>query len=40
MLAIPGTGNPEHLAANLAAGTLRLTADELARLESVGQGGA
>jgi pyridoxine 4-dehydrogenase len=40
VLAIPGTGNPEHLTANLAAGTLRLTSDELARLESVGQGGA
>ena len=36
VLAIPGTGNPEHLAANLAAGALRLSADELARLESVG----
>ncbi len=36
VLAIPGTGNPEHLAANLAAGALRLSADELGRLESVG----
>ena len=36
VLAIPGTGNPEHLAANLAAGALRLSADELTRLESVG----
>ncbi|MGW7049274.1 oxidoreductase [Streptomyces avermitilis] len=32
VLAIPGTGNPDHLAANVAAGALRLTADELARL--------
>jgi pyridoxine 4-dehydrogenase len=30
MLAIPGTGNPEHLQANVAAGALRLSADELA----------
>ena len=36
VLAIPGTGNPDHLAANLAAGALRLSADELTRLESVG----
>ena len=36
VLAIPGTGNPDHLAANLAAGALRLSADELGRLESVG----
>ncbi|MET7912286.1 oxidoreductase [Streptomyces avermitilis] len=34
VLAIPGTGNPDHLAANVAAGALRLTADELARLEA------
>ncbi|NBE79488.1 aldo/keto reductase [Micromonospora rubida] len=39
MLAIPGTGNPEHLAANVAAGALRLTADDLARLEAVHQRG-
>lgn len=36
VLAIPGTGNPDHLTANLAAGALRLSADELTRLESVG----
>jgi pyridoxine 4-dehydrogenase len=36
VLAIPGTGNPDHLVANLAAGALRLSADELTRLESVG----
>jgi pyridoxine 4-dehydrogenase len=35
VLAIPGTGNLEHLAANVAAGALRLTADEMTRLESV-----
>jgi pyridoxine 4-dehydrogenase len=33
VLAIPGTGSPEHLAENIAAGTLRLSADELASLE-------
>jgi aryl-alcohol dehydrogenase-like predicted oxidoreductase len=32
VLAIPGTGNPAHLAENVAAGALRLTDDELARL--------
>ncbi|GHF23156.1 oxidoreductase [Streptomyces morookaense] len=35
VLAIPGTGNPDHLASNVAAGALRLTEDELARLDSV-----
>ena len=30
VLAIPGTGNRDHLAENIAAGTLRLSADELA----------
>ncbi|GGW76137.1 hypothetical protein GCM10010350_71340 [Streptomyces galilaeus] len=29
VLAIPGTGNPAHLAENVAAGALRLTAEEL-----------
>ncbi|MGY0230460.1 aldo/keto reductase [Longispora urticae] len=33
MLAIPGTGNPDHLDENVAAGALRLTAEELAFLE-------
>lgn len=33
VLAIPGTGNPDHLAENVAAGALRLTADELSSLE-------
>jgi pyridoxine 4-dehydrogenase len=32
VLAIPGTGNPEHLDQNVAAGALRLSPDELARL--------
>ena len=35
VLAIPGTGNPDHLAENVAAGALRLTADELDRLNAV-----
>jgi aryl-alcohol dehydrogenase-like predicted oxidoreductase len=39
VLAIPGTGDLDHLAANVAAGGLRLTQDELARLESLHQGG-
>lgn len=38
VLAIPGTGNPDHLAANVAAGAIRLTADEMSRLESLSQG--
>ena len=33
VLAIPGTGDPDHLAENVAAGSLRLTAAELAALE-------
>ncbi|WP_243715201.1 aldo/keto reductase [Micromonospora sp. KC207] len=32
VLAIPGTGNPDHLVENVAAGALRLSADELASL--------
>jgi pyridoxine 4-dehydrogenase len=35
VLAIPGTGNPEHLAENVAAAAIRLTEAERARLESV-----
>jgi aryl-alcohol dehydrogenase-like predicted oxidoreductase len=35
VLAIPGTGNPDHLVANVAAGALRLSADELARLDAL-----
>ncbi|WP_374936083.1 aldo/keto reductase [Streptomyces sp. SM5] len=32
VLAIPGTGNPDHLAENIAAGAVRLTPDELTLL--------
>jgi aryl-alcohol dehydrogenase-like predicted oxidoreductase len=32
VLAIPGTGDPAHLVENVAAGTLKLTADDLASL--------
>ncbi|WP_455358712.1 aldo/keto reductase [Streptomyces sp. SYSU K21746] len=35
VLAIPGTGNPDHLTDNVAAGALRLSADELTLLESL-----
>jgi pyridoxine 4-dehydrogenase len=34
-LVIPGTGDPAHLAANVAAGALRLSGDEMARLTSL-----
>ncbi|MER7466132.1 aldo/keto reductase [Streptomyces sp. NPDC097981] len=40
VLAIPGTGNPDHLAANVAAGSLRLSAEELALLDGLGPDGA
>ncbi|GHJ40377.1 oxidoreductase [Streptomyces sp. TS71-3] len=33
VLAIPGTANPDHLTENVAAGALRLSQDELARLQ-------
>ncbi|GAA4844421.1 oxidoreductase [Kitasatospora terrestris] len=36
VLAIPGTGDPDHLAENVAAGALRLTAEETARLDALG----
>jgi aryl-alcohol dehydrogenase-like predicted oxidoreductase len=39
ILAIPGTGNPDHLAENVAAGAIRLSGDELASLESLHQSG-
>ncbi|GGJ30060.1 aldo/keto reductase [Streptomyces brasiliensis] len=35
VLAIPGTGNPDHLVENVAAGALRLTEGELARLNTL-----
>jgi pyridoxine 4-dehydrogenase len=35
VLAIPGTGNPDHLQANVAAGALRLSAEEMLRLAAV-----
>jgi pyridoxine 4-dehydrogenase len=35
VLAIPGTGDPAHLEENVAAASIRLSADELARLESI-----
>ncbi|MDG9704210.1 aldo/keto reductase [Streptomyces sp. DH37] len=34
VLAIPGTGDPDHLVENVAAGALRLTDEEMARLDS------
>ncbi|WP_069758525.1 aldo/keto reductase [Streptomyces sp. LUP47B] len=37
VLAIPGTGNPDHLAENIAAGALRLSDDELDILNSLHQ---
>ena len=37
VLAIPGTGNPEHLEANIAAGALRLSAGEMALLDALSQ---
>jgi pyridoxine 4-dehydrogenase len=38
VLVIPGTGDPEHLTENVAAGAIRLTAGELASLEPPGAG--
>ncbi|MEO3876296.1 oxidoreductase [Nonomuraea sp. B12E4] len=35
VLAIPGTGNPDHLAENVAAGALRLSDEEMGRLRSI-----
>ncbi|MBY8870415.1 aldo/keto reductase [Micromonospora sp. PLK6-60] len=40
VLAIPGTGNPEHLAQNIAAGALRLSEADLARLDEAEAGRA
>ncbi|MGW7328303.1 oxidoreductase [Streptomyces sp. NPDC054840] len=39
VLAIPGTGDPDHLEANVAAGALRLSEADLAVLEAVHHGG-
>ncbi|CAM5282565.1 aldo/keto reductase [Streptomyces aurantiogriseus] len=35
VLAIPGTGNPDHLIENVAAGGLRLTDEEMQRLDGL-----
>jgi len=35
VLVIPGTGTPEHLIDNVAAASLRLTSDDVARLETL-----
>ncbi|MEV6027376.1 oxidoreductase [Streptomyces sp. NPDC052036] len=35
VLAIPGTGDPDHLAENVAAGALRLTDDDVTRLDAL-----
>ena len=37
VLAIPGTGDPDHLTSNIAAGALRLTPDDMARLDGLHQ---
>ncbi|WP_062213486.1 aldo/keto reductase [Streptomyces sp. NBRC 109706] len=39
VLAIPGTGNPDHLTENVAAGALRLTEEETAALNGARSGG-
>ncbi|WP_182900566.1 oxidoreductase [Microbispora sp. H10830] len=39
VLAIPGTGNPDHLTENVAAAALRLTDEELARLDALSDAG-
>ncbi|MGQ4441903.1 aldo/keto reductase, partial [Streptomyces violaceoruber] len=38
VLAVPGTGDPDHLAENVAAGALRLTGADLARLDGARTG--
>lgn len=40
VLAIPGTGDPDHLAQNVAAGAVRLSEEEMARLTSLRPAGA
>nr|WP_307717636.1 aldo/keto reductase [Streptomyces sp. V4I23] len=37
VLAIPGTGDPEHLVDNVAAGALRLTEEECRILDAIGR---
>lgn len=39
VLVIPGTGDPDHLVDNIAAGSLRLAQDDLARLDAVHHSG-
>ncbi|MDX3854559.1 aldo/keto reductase [Streptomyces sp. AK02-01A] len=39
VLAIPGTGDPDHLVENVAAGAIRLSEDEIAHLQSSHEGG-
>ncbi|MEU7914732.1 oxidoreductase [Microbispora bryophytorum] len=39
VLAIPGTGNPDHLTENVAAAALRLTDEEMARLDALSDAG-
>jgi aryl-alcohol dehydrogenase-like predicted oxidoreductase len=40
ILVIPGTGDPGHLAENVAAGDLRLSEEELARLDELHRTGS
>jgi aryl-alcohol dehydrogenase-like predicted oxidoreductase len=40
VLAIPGTGNPDHLAANEAAGGLRLSDEDIAILDRIHRDGS
>lgn len=40
VLVIPGTGDPDHLAENVAAGELRLSDEELARLDALHRTGS
>jgi len=37
VLAIPGTGDPAHLAENVAAAALRLTPEDLSLLDAIGR---
>ena len=40
VLVIPGTGDPHHVADNVAAGAVRLSDDDLARLDAVHRSGS